>query len=159
MMRKFVSSFCYAVVVATALTISANAGAATPHLTTGSIQRILSAAVAKADAIKVPMGISVVDQGGNLVGFIKMEGTFVHTNYTSFSKAYTAVSVRRPTHEMRIPAQIMTEIASTTGGKFTSLPGGFPLIVDGQVVGGIGIGGGNAEEDTAVARAGAAAIK
>lgn len=159
MMRNILSLFFCAIVVAAALGVPVNAGADAPRLTTELIQQVLNAAVAKANAIKVPMGISIVDQGGNLVGFIKMEGTFVHTNYTSFSKAYTAVSVRRATHEMRIPPQIMAEIASTTGGKFTSLPGGFPLLVDGQVIGGIGVGGGDAEEDVAVAGAGATAVK
>ena len=146
-------------VAALGQSFSPSATAETPQLTTETIQKVLAAAVAKAREIKVPMGISVVDQGGNLVGFIKMEGTFVHTNHTSYSKAYTAASVRRPTHETGIPPQIATELASTTGGKFTALPGGFPLIADGQVIGAIGVGGGNAEQDMAVARAGAGAIK
>jgi uncharacterized protein GlcG (DUF336 family) len=135
------------------------AQAEAPRLTTTMIQQVLNAAVAKAEAIKVPMGIAVVDEGGNLVGFIKMPGAYVHTNHTSFSKAYTAASVRRPTHETGIPAHITMEIASTTGGKFTTLPGGVPLVMGGRVVGGIGVGGGNAEQDIAVALAGAAALK
>ncbi|MFQ5992531.1 MAG: heme-binding protein [Nitrospiraceae bacterium] len=130
-----------------------------PKLTTTRIQKALSAAVAKAKEIRVPMGISVVNDQGNLVGFIKMDGTFAHTNHTSFSKAYTAASIRRATHETKIPPKITAEIASVTGGKFTVLPGGFPLIVKGKVVGGIGVGGGNAEEDMAVAKAGAEAVK
>lgn len=133
--------------------------AETPRLTTELIQRVLAAAVARASAIKVPMGISVVDEGGNLVGFIKMEGTFVHTNHTSFAKAYTAASVRRPTHETGIPAQILTELASTTGGRITPLTGGYPLVLGGRIVGGIGVGGGNAQEDMDVAKAGTAALQ
>ena len=45
-----------------------------------------------------------------------------------------------------------------TGGKFTVLPGGFPLVSKGKVFGGIGVGGGNAQEDVAVAKAGAEAL-
>ncbi len=128
-------------------------------LTTADIQAVLDAAVAKAREIKIPMGISVVDDSGTLVGFIKMRGTFVHTNHTSFSKAYTAVSIRRATHETKIPPHITAEIASVTGGKFTVLPGGIPLKKQGKVVGGVGVGGGNAEEDVTVAQAGAAALR
>lgn len=135
------------------------ARAETPRLTTGMIQQVLDAAVAKAETLKVPMGIAVVDESGNLVGFIKMPGAYVHTHHTSFSKAYTAASVRRPTHATGIPAHITAEIASSTGGKFTTLPGGVPLVLGGRVVGGIGVGGGNAEQDIAVAQAGAAALK
>ncbi len=130
-----------------------------PGLTTDDIQKVLAAAVAKAEEIKVPMGISVVDDSGTLVGFVKMPGTFIHTNHTSFSKAYTSVSVRRATHETKIPPHITAEIASVTGGKFTVLPGGIPLVLGGKVVGGIGVGGGNAEEDVTVAQAGAQALR
>ncbi|MCZ6577073.1 MAG: heme-binding protein, partial [Gammaproteobacteria bacterium] len=79
MMRNSFSLFFCAIVVAAALGVPVNAGADAPRLTTELIQQVLNAAVAKANAIKVPMGISIVEQGGNLVGFIKMEGTFVHT--------------------------------------------------------------------------------
>ena len=74
-------------------------------LSTEEIQHILSAAVAKANEIGVPMGISVVDAGGNLLGFIKMDGAFIHTNHTSFSKAYTAASIRKPSGASGIPAR------------------------------------------------------
>lgn len=156
---KGVSSLIFAAFVLVLAAGAASADQDRPELTTQDIQTVLAAAVEKAKDIKVPMGISVVDDGGNLVGFIKMEGTFVHTNHTSFSKAYTAVSIRRPTHETKIPPHITAEIASVTDGKFTTLPGGFPLLIDGKVVGGVGVGGGNAEEDVAVARAGAEALK
>jgi uncharacterized protein GlcG (DUF336 family) len=125
-----------------------------PQLNTDTILRVLTAAVDKARELGVPMGISVVDQGGNLVGFIKMDGTFTHTHYSSFSKAYTAASVRKPTHETGIPAEISAELKEVTGGRFTTLSGGFPLVLKDRVVGGIGVGGGNAQQDIAVARAG-----
>ncbi|TLY37565.1 MAG: heme-binding protein [Nitrospirae bacterium] len=127
-------------------------------LSTEEIQHILSAAVAKANEIGVPMGISVVDAGGNLLGFIKMDGAFIHTNHTSFSKAYTAASIRRPSGASGIPANVTTEISSTTGGKFTTLPGGLPIIKEGRLMGGIGVGGGKGEQDEAVAKAGVESI-
>ena len=150
------SAICFLAMLGIAM--PRGAGADAPRLTADVIQKVLAAAVAKAREVKAPMGVAVVDQGGNLVGFIKMEGAFAHTNHTAFAKAYTAASVRKPTHETGIPPHIVTELASTTGGKFTVLPGGLPLVVDGVVIGGIGVGGGNAEQDLAVAKAGAAAV-
>jgi len=122
-------------------------------LSTADIQKALTAAVAKAQELGVPMGISIVDASGNLLAFIKMDGAFLHTNHTSFSKAYTAASIHKPSGASSIPPNISAEISSTTGGKFTTLPGGFPLLKDGKVIGGIGVGGGKGEQDEAVAKA------
>jgi glc operon protein GlcG len=128
------------------------------QLSTSDIQKALGAAVAKAQEIGVPMGISIVDGGGNLLAFIKMDGAFIHTNHTSFSKAYTAASIRKPSGAGGIPPNIAEEIASTTGGKFTTLPGGHPLLKDGKLVGGVGVGGGKGEQDEAVAKAAVEAL-
>ena len=122
-------------------------------LSTADIQKALTAAVAKAQELGVPMGISIVDASGNLLAFIKMDGAFLHTNHTSFSKAYTAASIHKPSGASGIPPNVSAEISSTTGGKFTTLPGGFPLVKDGKVMGGIGVGGGKGEQDEAVAKA------
>ena len=138
--------------------VAAQAESAPAKLTTSDIQKVLAAAVAKAQEIGVPMGISIVDEGGNMVGFVKMDGAFIHTNHTSFSKAYMAASIRKPSAGSGIPPQITTEITSVTGGKFTTLPGGQPLLKDGKVVGGIGIGGGKGDQDEAVAKAGVDAL-
>ena len=132
--------------------VPARADAPTP-ISTADIQKALTAAVAKAQEIGVPMGISIVDAGGNLLAFIKMDGAFLHTNHTSFSKAYTAASILKPSGASGIPPNVSAEISSTTGGKFTTLPGGFPLVKDGKVMGGIGVGGGKGEQDEAVAKA------
>jgi glc operon protein GlcG len=135
------------------LELPARGEAPSLQLSTADLQKVLGAAVAKAQEIGVPMGISIVDAGGNLLAFIKMDGAMIHTNHTSFSKAYTAASIRKPSGTSGIPANIADEIASTTGGKFTSLPGGQPLLKDGRVVGGVGVGGGKGEQDEAVAKA------
>ena len=135
------------------LVAPAHAEGVPAQLSTADIQMALSAAVAKAQEIGVPMGISIVDAGGNLLAFLKMDGAFLHTNHTSFSKAYTAASIRKPSGTSGIPPNISTEISSTTGGKFTSLPGGFPLIQGGKVIGAIGVGGGKGDQDEAVAKA------
>jgi uncharacterized protein GlcG (DUF336 family) len=87
-----------------------------------------------------------------------MDGAFIHTNHTSYSKAYTSASIRKPSGSSSIPANITGEISSTTGGKFTTLPGGLPLLKDGKLIGAIGVGGGKGEQDEAVAKAGADAL-
>jgi uncharacterized protein GlcG (DUF336 family) len=131
----------------------ARAEAPSAQLSTADLQTALSAAVAKAQEIGVPMGISIVDAGGNLLAFLKMDGAYVHTNHTSFSKAYTAASIRKPSGASGIPPNITAEISSTTGGRFTTLPGGFPLLKAGKVIGAIGVGGGKGEQDETGAKA------
>jgi glc operon protein GlcG len=146
----------YLCVAIGALSVAADSLAS--QLSTADIQKALNAAVAKSQEIGVPMGISVVDAGGNLVGFIRMDGAFNHTNHTSYSKAYTSASIRKPSGGSGIPPNITTEIASTTGGKFTTLPGGLPLMKDSVLVGAIGVGGGKGDQDEAVAKAAADAL-
>jgi uncharacterized protein GlcG (DUF336 family) len=151
------------VFIATILLItSALASTASAHsstLTAPMIQKMISAAVAKAQGLGVPMSIAIVDAGGNLVGYLKMEGAFNHSRYTSEAKAYTAASVRKPTHETGIPPEIADGIATATGGRFTKIPGGFPLSLDGKPAGAIGVSGGNGQQDIAVAKAGVEALK
>ena len=156
-MHRFAMAAVLALVLP-AWTVTVHAESGSTKLTTSDIQKVLAAAVAKAQEIGVPMGIAIVDEGGTLVGFMKMDGAFNHTNHTSFSKAYTAASIRKPSGSSGIPPDITREIASVTDGKFTTLPGGQPLVKDGKVVGGIGIGGGKGDQDEAVAKAGVDAL-
>ena len=156
-MHRFAMAAVLVLVLPT-LAVTAHAESGSTKLTTSDIQKVLAAAVAKAQEISVPMGIAIVDEGGTLVGFMKMDGAFNHTNHTSFSKAYTAASIRKPSGSSGIPPDITREIASVTDGKFTTLPGGQPLVKDGKVVGGIGIGGGKGDQDEAVAKAGVDAL-
>jgi glc operon protein GlcG len=131
---------------------------AQPRLTAEDVHRVLGAAVEHARQIGVPMGIAVVDTSGSLVGYIRMDGAFNHAEHTAISKAYTSASVRRPTHDMAIPPDIANSIALASGGRFTTLPGGIPLVREGLVVGAIGVGGGTGEQDIEVAEAGRQAL-
>lgn len=129
---------------------------ATVKLTEEDVAKILDAAQKKAKEIRVGMSISVVDEGGNLLGFIRMDGAFLHSIHTSYSKAYTAASIRRPTGNF--PPPVSEEISSITNGKFTNLKGGMPIIINGKVVGAVGSGSGTGEQDDMVSRAGAEAL-
>lgn len=128
----------------------------TVKLTDEDVVKILDAAQKKAREIGVGMSITVVDEGGNLLGFIRMDGAFLHSIHTSYSKAYTAVSIRRPTGNF--PPPVSEEISSITNGRFTNLKGGMPIIMNGKVAGAVGSGSGTGEQDEMVSKAGAEAI-
>ena len=125
------------------------------QLTGAGAMIILDAAVKKATAIGVPQCISVVDTGGHLLAFIRMDGAFVQSIISSRRKAETAAIYGTPTGD--IPEGVDIKLAIATDGERINLPGGLPIIIDGQVVGGIGVGSGTGAEDLEVAKVGAAA--
>jgi uncharacterized protein GlcG (DUF336 family) len=125
-------------------------------LTYQGAMKLLHAAVAKAAAMAVPQCISIVDAGGHLLAFARMDGAFSQSIDTSLMKAKTAASYGRPTGD--IPAGIDLKLAIGTRGKRINLPGGLPIIVDDHVIGGIGVGSGTGEQDRQVARAAVAAL-
>lgn len=125
-------------------------------LTSEGAMRLLQAAIAKAKEMKVPQCISVVDAGGHLLAFARMDGAFVQSIDTSLMKAMTAASYGIPTGN--IEAGVDIKLAIATGGKRVNLPGGLPVIVDGHVIGGIGVGSGTGEQDRQVANGALAAL-
>ena len=128
----------------------------TLRLTNEGAMKILDAAMAKAAEMGVPQCISVVDAGGHLLAFSRMDGAFVLSIDSSLMKAMTAASYGEPTGH--IPEGVDLKLAIATQGKRVNLPGGLPIIVDGHLVGGIGVGSGAGHEDLEVANAGLAAI-
>ncbi|MEK9833214.1 MAG: heme-binding protein [Rhodospirillaceae bacterium] len=130
-----------------------------PHakLTNVGARRIIRAAAAKAEEIGQPQCIAVVDDGGHLLAFMRMDGAFALSTDTAIAKAVTAAIYRAPTGEMADGPDIRLAIA--TQGKRINLPGGLPIIVDGQCVGGVGIGSGTGEQDRICANAGLAAFE
>ena len=129
---------------------------ATLKLTLGGAMKLLQAAIAKAAEIGVPECISIVDPGGHLLAFARMDGAFVQSIDSSLMKAMTAASYGEPTGN--IAAGIDLKLAIATQGKRINLPGGLPIIVDGHVIGGIGVGSGTGEQDRIVAEAALGAL-
>ena len=125
-------------------------------LTSEGAMKLLNAAMAKAKEMGVPQCISVVDRGGHLLAFARMDGAFTQSIDTSLMKAMTAASYGIPTGD--IAAGIDLKLAIATRGKRINLPGGLPVIVDGHVIGGIGVGSGTGEQDRQVANAALAAL-
>src|SRR5262245_46390682 len=128
----------------------------TLKLTVEGAMKLLNAAIAKAADIGVPECISIVDAGGNLLAFARMDGAFVLSIDSSLMKAMTAASYGEPTGN--IAAGIDLKLAIATQGKRINLPGGLPIIVDGQLIGGIGVGSGTGEQDRIVADAALGAL-
>jgi glc operon protein GlcG len=116
----------------------------------------LDAALKKAEELGVPQNITIVDDGGNLLAFLRMDDAKVLSIRTSQKKAISASSLKQPTGKSKPELEIKMAIA--TEGALTNLEGGFPIIIDGVCVGAIGVGSGTGAQDCEVARAGLAAL-
>src|SRR5947208_16887675 len=102
--------------------------------------------------------IAIVDEGGNLMALERLDGTFAMGATISIGKAHTAVLFKKPT---RFFEELINKgrTAMTAVDGFTPLIGGIPIVIDGQVVGGIGVSGAaSANPDEALALAGVAAF-
>jgi len=125
-------------------------------LTYEGAAKLLAAAIAKAKDMGVPQCICIVDTGGHLLTMARLDGAFGLSVDTALRKAQTAASYGIPTGD--IAAGIDIKLAIATEGRRINLPGGLPVIVDGHVIGGIGVGSGTGEQDKEVAKAAVAAF-
>lgn len=116
----------------------------------------LDAAIKKAAELGVPQNITIVDDGGNLLAFVRMDGAKTMSIRTSQKKAISAASHRAPSGGLA--ADLEVKLAIATDGGLTNLEGGFPIIIDTVCVGAIGVGSGTGAQDCEVARAGLAAL-
>ncbi|MFO8140649.1 MAG: heme-binding protein [Marinobacter sp.] len=118
---------------------------------------LIEGAAAKARDIGVPMCIAVVDESGTLIAFERMDGGKVTSVTIAQDKAFTAAAARKATHEynaVNIPGNLVFGIHTEVGGRLSTVGGGLPVIVDGDVVGGIGISSGTPPQDRDCAQAG-----
>jgi len=122
-------------------------------------KRAITAAVDYAKKVNAPGGvIAVVDEGGNLMALERLDGTFAMGATISIGKARTAVLFKKPT---RFFEELINKgrTAMTAVDGFTPLIGGIPVVIDGQVVGGVGVSGAaSAAQDEELAIAGANAL-
>src|ERR1043166_8485952 len=112
-------------------------------LTLDGAERVVAAAKAKAQEVKAPGGgIAVVDGGGNLMALARLDGTFAAGASISIGKARTAVLFKRPTKAFEdIIKNGRTAMVALPDAYFTPLQGGVPIVIDGQIVGGVGVSG------------------
>ena len=124
-------------------------------------RRVTAAAEECAREIGQPQNIAVVDAGGNLVSHVRMDGAWIGSVDIAINKAYTARAFDLPTADLAANSQPGGQfygIQASNEGRVMVFAGGIPLKRDGQVVGAVGVSGGDGEQDTAVAEAAAAAF-
>ncbi len=127
-------------------------------LTLDGAQRAITAAVAQAHKNKAGGVIAVVDDGGNLMALQRVDGTFAAGANISIGKARTAALFQKPTRAFEeIIGKGRTAMVALN--DFTPLQGGVPIVVDGQVVGAVGVSGAaSAQQDEELAMTAAAAV-
>lgn len=129
-----------------------------PTLTLRGAHRVIEAAVAKARERSAGGAIAVVDDGGNIIAVQRLDGTFPSAASVSIGKARTAAVFRKPTKAFEDSIN-GGRIALAAVAEMTPLQGGIPIIIDGVVVGGIGVSGAHSQvEDEEIAIAGAQAV-
>lgn len=135
------------------------------RLTLAGAEKMLAAGQKKAAEMKVKVNLAIVDDGGHLIAFVRMDGARPASIYTAMTKATTAATLRQETGPLpkgRTTDPLLNislqNAAAVSGGKFTTLPGGVPVTIDEQVIGAIGVGGASGEQDLEVAKAAVAAL-
>lgn len=130
-------------------------------LTLEGAKAMLLASERKARQIGVPMDIAIVDEGGNLLAFERMDGAKITGIDIAINKAFTAAASRRGTHEyaeVASPGKPAFGIHVSNQCRFVIFGGGLPILVKGEVIAGIGCSSGTAEQDRLVAQAGIDAL-
>jgi len=124
---------------------------------------MVEAAKKRSEEIGVLETICVVDDGGYPLAMERMNGARVTGPQIAWNKAFTAAGHKRSTHLFNtapngpaLPGNEAFGIQWSFEGKFAVFVGGFPIVVDGEVIGGVGLSGGNGEQDT---QAGLAALQ
>ena len=125
------------------------------------LHKALAAAFAKAEALGVAVNIAVVDGGGNLAAFLRMPGAFLASTDIAIDKAWTANSFGMST--AAFSQMLEGEVAPVREGllrrpRVTVIPGGLPVLQDGQLIGGIGVSGASAAQDEDIAMCGLKAL-
>ena len=130
-------------------------------LTIDGAKKVIAGAVAYAKKNNAPGGvIAVVDEGGNLMALERLDGTFAAGANISIGKARTAVLFKRPTKAFEdIIKNGRTAMVALPDAYFTPLQGGIPIMINGQIVGGVGVSGAaSAQQDEELAIAGAGVL-
>lgn len=122
---------------------------------------MMTAAQKKAEEIGVDMDIAIVDDGGNLLMFSRMDGARITSIDIAINKAFTAGGARKSTRdygEVAAAGKPVFGIHTSNGGRFMIFAGGLPIMVENHCVGGIGCSSGSPEQDESVAQAGIDAL-
>lgn len=122
-------------------------------------QRMCAAATGHASELGIAVSVAVVDAGGHLVSFARMDAAEIAGPHLAVAKAFTAVAHRCPSGDLAAesaPGASLAGLAASGGGRYVVFAGGIPLwSPDGRVVAGVGVSGASADEDLACAAAAA----
>lgn len=131
-------------------------------LTADLANRVIQAAMAKAGELGQGFAVAVVDESGLLKAFCRMDGSPLLANQIAQDKAYTAIGFGMPSDQWYdfIKDDPPLATGATTGiDRLVVFGGGYPIRVNGTIVGGIGVSGGHYSQDMEVAQAGLSAVE
>ena len=131
-----------------------------PGVSLETAMKMVAAAVAEARKNGLQEAIAIVDSGGRLVAFARMDNTQLASIDIAMGKAVTANSVKRPTKALQdsmVPGTSTPRMAGLPG--ILAIDGGLPIVIDGKIAGAIGAAGSSASQDGEIAAAGLAAAK
>ena len=134
------------------------------QLTSQGARAMLAAAIAESEALGIPTTIAIVDAGGHLVLLERMEGGRFHTVHSSTTKAVCAASNRRVTTVQGAQGQNLDTLhaiglaLSAGPERWTAMEGGYPVMVENECIGGIGVSGGDWKQDEEIAQVALRAI-
>jgi uncharacterized protein GlcG (DUF336 family) len=166
--ERFLSLMAGTVLLLATSTVSAQQPAAAPPppppygpaITLEQAKKVMAGAEAEAQKNKWNVVISILDSGGNVVMVHRMDGAQWGSLEVAREKAYSAVAFRRPTKAFEDAigqGGVNLRILRLAGAS--PLEGGLPIVVDGKLVGGIGVSGVTAPQDAQIGRAGIDALK
>ncbi len=131
-----------------------------PAITLEQAKKVMAGAEAEAKKNKWNVVISILDSGGNLVMVQRMDGAQFGSIEVAREKAYSAVAFRRPT-------KVFQDLVEQGGGNLrllrlsgaSVLEGGIPIVVDGKLIGAVGVSGMTSQQDAQIGRAGIDSLK
>jgi uncharacterized protein GlcG (DUF336 family) len=139
---------------------------ATLRLERREARQMADAALRKGQEIGVLETVCIVDQGGFPILLERMDGARITGPQIAWNKAFTAAGHKRSTHLFTqppngpaLPGNEAFGIQLTFEGRFAAFVGGYPVVVNGEVIGGVGMSGGNGEQDSACGLAALEALR
>jgi uncharacterized protein GlcG (DUF336 family) len=129
-------------------------------ITTEAALEAVKASVAKAETLAIAINVEVVDRSGIPMAFLRMSDAFIHSIDIAKDKAYSAVSFGFPTSDWEaiFAEEKMLKEGMPNQKRLIVFGGGIPIRLESELIGGIGVSGGTAEQDIICAEAGIKAI-
>jgi len=118
----------------------------------------ISKAIHSAEELNIQISAAVCDAGGHLIAFSRMDGASWAGVYGAQGKAIASAATGSPSGRIPAGLNVMQRINELSGDRMIYSQGAVPIVIDGQLIGAIGVGGGTAEQDEECALAGATTL-